>query len=744
MAPLEPRFLKRLLFDFLRPISSEGDNPYLITLEENKLWIYLKNLSPAYFKNPDIWRAQLPIRDVFNDCKDSPYPFVLLGYDDENDVYATWSPNVTKQRLNEAESVSFYSRLSLQQEAGENSEILEMELNNNGKVVCFPRSVVAEVINSLQSYFPDSGEYVPTGSKRRVDANMSYRTFVDTHNVIPFFNYIVDKGYSEKTATNYSNGIKRLITKGLLSKYRHLFLRYDYISEYISAFDEFFAKEDVHQADESSHKILSNAFKNYVEFLSIEDNDSGNSDTQDFNISDNQANESKDWETPFIDAQGKLTRIANPELLAQLRPLLDSEYKSTVAALNIVKSFYGERFPESIMELTDWMRIIKNIDWETSTPNGLPSSPNQVRLPETPQYRKEFILDVTLSDGTHFRNPNNTQTFLEVIEYFGADYIIDMGIMVNGRNLISKEFIHPRLKQLPSGFFVDVNYKTDKKAEILRNIASEFGETISIELIPFGNDSQVNREKPKNQPPSGSDATSENSSRQKLKVTFDDGTTCFFPKVVHTLIETIRHIGLEKVYNLDICSGGPHKLLVKDSESPNNRKYIRIDDGWYIHVNTRTDRKYMILCEIVRKLNLDYNVELLDAFDKTPAAQIIISSEENNNTSSRDKIQVTFPNGKVICPINVADALIEVIKFAGVAAVDALGLTAHNSNNGQLLIVKEVNPKYKVSTKPLSDGYFVFTNSSTLNKYSVMQKINDTLNLGLKIILLQGANKKTH
>ena len=90
-------------------------NPCRITFDGMEFYIYIKNLSPAYFKNPDVWRIQLPIRADFNQLKETDIPFIVLGYDDKNKVFTTWNPYWVKQRLNAAESVSLYSRLSLQQ-----------------------------------------------------------------------------------------------------------------------------------------------------------------------------------------------------------------------------------------------------------------------------------------------------------------------------------------------------------------------------------------------------------------------------------------------------------------------------------------------------------------------------------------------------------------------------------------------------------------------------------------------------
>ena len=41
----------------------DGLNPFHIMLNGKELYIYIKNLSPAYFTNPDVWRVQLPKKE---------------------------------------------------------------------------------------------------------------------------------------------------------------------------------------------------------------------------------------------------------------------------------------------------------------------------------------------------------------------------------------------------------------------------------------------------------------------------------------------------------------------------------------------------------------------------------------------------------------------------------------------------------------------------------------------------------
>lgn len=162
----------------------EGLNPFHITINGNEFFIYIKNLSPAYFSNPDVWRVQLPIRDDFDDIKVTDVPFILLGYDAENDVYTTWNPVWTKQRLNIAESVSFYSRLSLQTEVRQSGEFKRLPLNNEGEVVAFPREGLRLFFATRNGLFLETGNYVAMGSKKRTQANDTYKLFTNGSNLM--------------------------------------------------------------------------------------------------------------------------------------------------------------------------------------------------------------------------------------------------------------------------------------------------------------------------------------------------------------------------------------------------------------------------------------------------------------------------------------------------------------------------------------------------------------------------------
>ena len=130
-----------------------GTQPFKIRFCDKEYFVYIKNLSSAYFKNrPDVTRAQLPVRDEFDFIKQSDIPFVFLGYDSENDVYICWDYNNAKRRLNVQGNVSFYSRQSLQNKVQESS-FLQSKLKNGEDIVLFKRRNLIDFFTEIESFF---------------------------------------------------------------------------------------------------------------------------------------------------------------------------------------------------------------------------------------------------------------------------------------------------------------------------------------------------------------------------------------------------------------------------------------------------------------------------------------------------------------------------------------------------------------------------------------------------------------
>lgn len=618
---VEREVLRKLLDDALSVSVTfkhlEGINPCRISFDGAEYFVYIKNLSPAQLSNnnPDIWRIQLPIRDIFEEIKESPLPFILLGYDAENDIYTTWNPHWAKQRLNVAKSVSFYSRLSVQENARIETQFQRQELNNDGEVLAFPREKIPYFLVNMGQFFPDMSEYVAMGSRKRTDANEAYKLFSDTKNIADFAHYLALNELNQTTISNYCLAIRKLINEGYISRYRKIFLAYDSIADYPQSIKPFIAIPEITAINDVWHNTYSAALNKYIKFLmevsnvNIEDDVEPSAintiqvvpvDTQEIEHPESESTEEEfediDWEAEFTSDQGKLTRIANPELIDELRPYLDTEYRTIPTALIIVENFYKERF--SAMELKDWQKLFDKIDW--SNPYYTPSNSNNDE--EQEGKRKTHILRVTFPDGSVVQEKKVSDTLFKVVEYAGADYVRSLNINTCGENMIvSESGINPlyakATKQIKDDLYVNTCSDTQTKYNVINKISKELDLDLQVDFVSVDNQKVVS-------------LYPKTSTRAKIKVTFPDGKTIQYAKVLKTLIEVIQYAGVDKVRDLDIRINNDN--LITDNVTPTYQISLKpLGNGLFVHTNSATDTKLEQIQRISDDLKLNLIVELV-------------------------------------------------------------------------------------------------------------------------------------
>ena len=159
-----PETLRQLMVEVLKTSTDfsyiSGTQPFLMQFKDKEYYVYVKNLSSAYFKErPDTTRAQLPIRDEFDEIKKSDIPFIFLGYDQQNDVLVCWNYHNAKVRLNEKRSVSFYSRQFFQDEVSL-GVFLRKRLKNGDEPILFKRRELVEFFYQIDTFFPLSEDEV--------------------------------------------------------------------------------------------------------------------------------------------------------------------------------------------------------------------------------------------------------------------------------------------------------------------------------------------------------------------------------------------------------------------------------------------------------------------------------------------------------------------------------------------------------------------------------------------------------
>lgn len=131
-----------------------GDNnPFIISKDEFNAYVFIKNISPAYYHNyPDNSRVQLPTSDRFKEVMNSELDFLILGYDHDNDVFAAWNPSIVKLRLNSKRNVSVYSRFSWQKSVSDGC-FIQKHLGNEEKLFLFKREMLSRYFKKYKDLF---------------------------------------------------------------------------------------------------------------------------------------------------------------------------------------------------------------------------------------------------------------------------------------------------------------------------------------------------------------------------------------------------------------------------------------------------------------------------------------------------------------------------------------------------------------------------------------------------------------
>ena len=166
MSRLPKKELKKL---FETIVSEHGwkcgkANPFVLQKEKSRCFVFIKNISPAYYVNyPDNSRVQLPASDLFREVIESDLDFIILGYDDENQVFVSWNPFQIKDRLNERANVSLYSRFSWQTKV-QVGLYMHRQLGNQEKIVLFKKDLLSRFFESYKNLFDNKDSNGVQGS----------------------------------------------------------------------------------------------------------------------------------------------------------------------------------------------------------------------------------------------------------------------------------------------------------------------------------------------------------------------------------------------------------------------------------------------------------------------------------------------------------------------------------------------------------------------------------------------------
>jgi putative restriction endonuclease len=132
--------LKYLLIDSLRLYSDnvvfiDGNNPYRFSINKKTFYVLIKNVheSGDGRGNQDECRIQISQSKNFNAIMNSKTDVIVLGYFADENVFTAWNPYLMRDRFNEKQTISLYSRFSVQKEA--NVTKISTYRDSNGQLV---------------------------------------------------------------------------------------------------------------------------------------------------------------------------------------------------------------------------------------------------------------------------------------------------------------------------------------------------------------------------------------------------------------------------------------------------------------------------------------------------------------------------------------------------------------------------------------------------------------------------------
>ena len=149
--------LRYLLIDSLRLYSDnvvfiDGNNPYRFAVNKKTFYVLIKNVHESGHGrgNQDECRIQVSKSNSFNLALNSSNPVIVLGYFADENVFTAWNPFMMRDRFNTRDTISLYSRFSVQKNASR-EKIDSYVDNNNQSIISFVPDYLGLYLDNLES-----------------------------------------------------------------------------------------------------------------------------------------------------------------------------------------------------------------------------------------------------------------------------------------------------------------------------------------------------------------------------------------------------------------------------------------------------------------------------------------------------------------------------------------------------------------------------------------------------------------
>lgn len=153
---LNPQDLKYLLIDSLRLYSDnvvfiDGSNPYRFSINKKTFYVLIKNVHESGYgrDNPDECRIQVAKTGNFREALNTKTEVIVLGYFADEKVFTAWNPYLMRDRINQKQTISLYSRFSVQRQASI-SKIAAYRDNNGQSIISFLPDYLGLYLENIQ------------------------------------------------------------------------------------------------------------------------------------------------------------------------------------------------------------------------------------------------------------------------------------------------------------------------------------------------------------------------------------------------------------------------------------------------------------------------------------------------------------------------------------------------------------------------------------------------------------------
>lgn len=154
---LNRKDLRYLLLDSLRLYSDnvvfiDGNNPYRFSINKKTFYVLIKNTheSGKGRGNPDECRIQVSKSHNFNEALSSKNVVLVLGYFPDKNIFTAWNPYLMIERFNVKQTITLYSRFSIQKLAVE--EKISLYKDNKGQhVISFTPNNLGLYLENIKS-----------------------------------------------------------------------------------------------------------------------------------------------------------------------------------------------------------------------------------------------------------------------------------------------------------------------------------------------------------------------------------------------------------------------------------------------------------------------------------------------------------------------------------------------------------------------------------------------------------------